>query len=465
MTDRPKASPKLVLLITTLASFLTPFMSNAINLAITDIRTELGADPVAATWIVSVYLLAAAALLLPFGRVADLYGRKKIFVLGLLSYGLASALSALAGSVVALIVFRALQGIGGAMIFGTGVAILTAVFPPQERGRVLGINTAATYTGLTLGPVLGGLLTQQFGWRSIFWLNALVALAIVPLVLTKLRQEWAEATGQPFDWAGALCYGLSLVALVYGVSSISKVDFAQWLALAGLAGLLAFGWLELRADHPLLDLRRFRGNVPFVFSNLAALIHYSGTFAISFLLAQYLQEVQGIAPREAGLILLAQPIVMALLSPLAGWVSDRVEPRLVASLGMLLTAGGMLLLSTLGQNTPVGTLLAVLFLIGLGFALFSSPNVNAVMSSVVRADYGVAASTLGTMRLVGQSMSLAVVALLFSLYLPAGAEAGGGFIAPFLQAMQVAFRLYTGLVVLAIFFSLARGRVRGEAKA
>lgn len=458
MEDR-RAPRGYTLLITTLSSFLTPFMSSAINLAMPDISRDFQADALALTWVGSAYLLASAAFLVPFGRAADLYGRRKIYIIGLIAFGVSSVLCAAVGSVYALIAFRALQGAAGAMIYGTAVAILTSVYPPEQRGRVLGINVASVYTGLSLGPVLGGFLTAYLGWRSIFGFCAIVALAIVPLVLLRLRREWATAAGQPFDWAGAVLYVGALVTLIYGISSIRETPFAPWLLLAGAICLAAFVVVEILVTRPVLDLARFQDNAPFIFSNMAALIHYSATAAISFLISLYLQVVQGMEAQYAGLILLAQPVVMAVLSPLAGWLSERVEARILASAGMGLTAAGLVGLSFLGAGTPIALVFGILLMVGLGYAFFSSPNTNAVMSSVARQDYGVASSTLGTMRTIGQSLSMAVVLLLFSVYV--GRVQVDAQAAPqLLTAMGVAFRLFTGLCLLGMLFSLARGRVR-----
>jgi EmrB/QacA subfamily drug resistance transporter len=456
-----------VLLITTLSSFMTPFMVSALNLAIPRISADLGADAVALNWVALVYLLAVAAFLVPLGRVADLYGRKRVFVIGISLYALGSALAAMTRSVQVLIACRALQGIGGAMISATAVAILTSVYPPEERGRVLGINAAAVYTGLSTGPVLGGFLTEQLGWRSIFAFNALVALIILPLTLTRLRREWAEAAGRSFDWIGAVLYSVSLIGLMYGVSSAYEVFYAQWLIVGGIVGLGLFAWIELRvAQQPLLDLGRFRGNWLFVFSNLTALIQYVATFAVTFLLSLYLQGVKEMKPQPAGFVLLGQPVMMALLSPLCGWLSDRVEPRVLASLGMLTTSGALVVLSTFDAGTSVWLVLGMLALIGLGFSFFSSPNSNAVMGAVTGRDYGVAASVLGTMRSVGQAFSMAVILLFFTVYvgqveispeaIQGAPEIGQGLI----SVMRVGFRLFAGLSGVGLLFSIARGKLR-----
>jgi len=472
MEENTSALRRYALLVTTLSSFLTPFMSSAVNLALKDIGRDLAADAVALAWVQSAHLLASAAFLPPLGRAADLYGRRRVFLAGLLLYGATSLLCALAGSAPFLIAARALQGIGGSMVFGTAVAILTSVFPPDRRGRVLGINTAAVYTGLTLGPSLGGFLTQHLGWRSIFAFAAALSLALFPLALLRLRGEWADAAGQRFEWAGALLFSASLLGFLGGLSSLRESALSPCLAAAGLGGLAVFILWELRrrdAPHPslldnfwrtepILDLRRFRGNLTFIFSNLAALIHYSATHAISFLLSLYLQRVLGLAPQQAGLVLLAQPAVMALLSPPAGRLSDRVQPRILASLGMAVMAGGLFALSTLGGLSPIPHVVAFLALIGLGYALFSAPNTNAVMGAVGRRDYGVASSTLATMRLTGQAVSMALATLLVSIYL-GRVEWEQLLPSQLLSVMGLAFRLFTGLCLLGMLASLARGKV------
>jgi EmrB/QacA subfamily drug resistance transporter len=443
------------LVVSTLAGFLTPFMGSSMNVALPAVAAEFSMKAVSMSWVQMAYMLAAAVSLVPFGRLGDIRGRKKVFILGLAVYTLSSVLAALSFSAASLIVSRVLQGFGGAMILGTSLAILTSVHPPGERGRVLGINTAAVYLGLSLGPVMGGFLTQHFGWRSIFLVNVPVGLLALVLTFSKLSGEWAEAKGETFDLPGSMAFGASLASLMYGFSRLPRLPGAVFILL-GLVGLGAFILWEDRSKAPLLDVRLFLKNRVFAFSNAAALINYSATSAVAFLLSLYLQYIKGMSPQQAGLILIAQPIVMTVFSPLAGKLSDRIEPRVVASSGMAITSAGLFFFILLGASTSLLFIVMCLLCLGFGFALFSSPNTNAVMGSVDRRSYGVASSTLGTMRLTGQMLSMGVSVLIFALFM------GNVRIAPehypvLLRSVKAAFTVFGVLCVIGVFASLARG--------
>jgi EmrB/QacA subfamily drug resistance transporter len=447
-----------VLLVATLAAFLTPFMGSSINIALPSIGREFSMNAILLGWVATSYLLAAAMFLVPFGKAADIYGRKRVFTAGLLLYTISSLFSAIATSGITLICFRALHGMAGAMIFGTGTAMLTSVFPAEERGRVLGINVAAVYTGLSLGPFLGGLLTQYLGWRSIFVINAILSTIVLGVIFRNLKGEWAEARGERFDFVGSIIYGLTIVTVMYGLSLLPGMLGVALVLLGGLGGLLFIRW-EGRVESPLLNMQLFKENRVFAFSNLAALINYSATAAVAFLLSLYLQYVKELSPQSAGTILVAQPIVMAVFSPFAGRLSDRVESRIVASAAMGLTALGLALLTLLDANTAFGFIIASLILLGFGFALFSSPNTNAIMSSVEKRSYGVASATLGTMRLTGQMLSMGIALLIFAVFVGKVQITPERFPA-FLAGLRTAFVIFAALCGGGIFASLARGKVR-----
>ena len=452
-------SKGVVLLVTTTASFLFPFMLAAVNIALPQIGKELSLDAITLGWIATAYLLSSATLLVPFGRIADIYGRKKIFTCGIVILTLASLFSGMANSATMLISCRVFQGVGGAMLFGTAVALLTTVFPANERGKVLGINVAATYVGLSLGPVLGGILTHNLGWRSIFFLGAILGVAVIGVVLWKLKGEWTGAKGEKFDSVGSIIYILGLIALVYGFTLLPE-RLGVGLIIGGIIGLSAFVRWEMRTRSPVLDLSLFKNSKAFTFSNVAALINYSATFAITFLMSLYLQYLKGFNPESAGLILVAMPAMQAILSPLAGRLSDRIEPRLIASAGMALTTIGLVIFIFLSAETPLGLIIGNLLLIGFGFALFSSPNTNAVMSSAPNTAYGVASATLATMRQIGMVLSMGIAMLMFTLYNIGRVQITPEYYPLFQQSMKTAFIIFAVLCFGGIFASLARGKVR-----
>lgn len=452
---------RIALISAAVAGFLTPFMGSAVNIALPAIGDAFELDAVELGWVTSAFLLSAAVFLLPFGRLADIVGRKRVFIAGLLLFSVATLLCAGAPSGGALIVFRLLQGAGGALIFGTGTAILTSVYPPARLGGALGITVAAVYLGLSLGPFLGGLLTSWFGWQGIFLFTAPLAFIAAALVALRLEGEWAEAKGERFDIVGSVLYGGALVLLMIGLARMPERTGIV-LAGAGLVGIGAFIAWEGRARSPLIELRLFRENTVFAYSNLAALINYSATFAVPFLLSLYFQYVRGLAPELTGLVLVVQPAVQTLFSPVAGRLSERIEPRLLASTGMGIIAAGLFVLATIGRATPFGLLLTLLGLLGFGFALFSSPNTNAVMSSVEPRVYGIASGTLGTMRLLGQMLSMALVLLLFAVIM------GEARITPeryplFLRSAKTAFAIFGVLCAGGVYASLQRGELRSSA--
>lgn len=446
------------LVIATLTSFLPPFMASSINIALPAIGEEFSMDAILLSWIATSYLLSAAVFMVPFGKIADIYGMKKVFFMGLFIFTASSLVAFFAPSSMILIGSRVLQGIGSAMIFGTGTAILVSVFPLQERGRILGINAASVYLGLSLGPFLGGLLTEYFGWRSLFLINVPLGLIPLALGLWKLKGEWAGAMGDRFDMIGSAIYSLMLVAVMFGFSLLPAWEGAA-LVLAGAATLLLLIRWESGVSCPVLDVRLFKENRVYAYSNLAALISYSATFAITFLLSLYLQYIKGLAPDQAGLIMLAQPAMMAIFSPFTGKLSDRMEPRLVATAGMALTFVAVLAFVSLNGETSIFFIVACLITLGLGLALFTSPNTNAIMSSVEPRHYGVGSATLGTMRLVGQVSSMSFVMMVFSLYL-GEVEITPQYYPQFLSSVRVAFAVFSALCILGIFASLARGKLR-----
>ncbi len=443
-----------VMLVATFAAFLTPFLGSAVNLALPAIGSEFNTNAISQGWVISSFILASALFLLPFGRLGDIIGRKKVFTWGISLFTLSTFLIIFSWNITSLIAFRILQGFSSAMIFGTSLAIITSVFPPGERGRAMGINITAVYFGLSAGPVIGGFLTETLGWRSIF--AALVPVGLVSLyfILKKMKGEWAEARGERFDWKGSVIYGVALSAFMYGFSKLPSAT--GWiLLLAGIILAALFILFEERTDFPVFDIRLIIRNRVFAFSGLAALIHYSATSATGFFISLYLQYLKGFDARSAGLIMISQPIAMAILSPLAGRLSDKKNPGIIASVGMGLTGTGLLLLCFINSETPVYVLILLLLLMGVGFGLFSSPNSNAIMSSVEKKHLGIASGVVGTMRMVGQMMSMGIAMMLIALFMGKQKIDPATF-PQLMKAIKTGFIIFSILSVLGIFASLAR---------
>ena len=459
MTNIMESKEKGAVLSVMTTSFMVTFIGSATNLALPSIANDLSSSAVVLSWIVSGYILASAAFLLPMGRIADMVGRRKIYLTGVVLFTLFTFLCAVAWSNNAIILFRVLQGFSASMIYATGMAIISSVIPVRRRGRAMGLSVTATYAGLSLGPVLGGVMCQYLGWRSIFYFTALLGILSGAVALFRLRGEWAGARGESFDLMGCILYMAGLVMILYGFSSIYSAAGAKYLLITGCVVMAAFVLHEFKASEPLMDLQLFTRNVPFAFSNLAAMIHYSATFAVGFLISLYLQIVLGYSPRTAGFVLLAQPVVMALFSSTAGSLSDRIEPRIISSGGMGLSAFGLFNFIFLTGTTPVWLVIGNLMLIGMGFALFSSPNTNAIMASVDDRFYGVAASTVSTMRMIGMAVSMAIVTVLIALYV---GDVGPATVhsSVILKSFRMAFTIFSILCVVGVFASLARGNIR-----
>ncbi len=453
----PAVKP-VILLISSLASFLVPYTVSSLNVALPAIGSSFGLDAVTLGWVTTAYLLIAAVCMLPFGRLADIYGRKRIFVLGNILFAAGSLLAALSWTGLVIIIARMIQGLGGAMVFSTSMAIVTAVFPPGERGRAIGIITATVYAGLSLGPVLGGFLTQYCGWPSIFLVNVPLAVLVVFLTLLYLQDEWRGHEKSGFDSGGAVLYGCMLMGIMYGLTVLPSPSGLIWIGL-GLAGGYFFAKWEQQQEKPLIRLSTFRTNKTFLCSNIAAMINYAVVFAVGFLVSLSLQYNQGLDPATTGMILLAQPLVQTVVSPLAGKASDSVEPAIIATLGMVMTTIGLGILLFVLQSHAVFWILLGLATLGLGYGLFSSPNTNAIMSSVQAGDLGMASGMVATMRSVGQLISLAIAMMVFSLIIGT-VQITPGVYQQLEKSISVIFIIFIGLGILGIITSYIRGTVR-----
>ncbi len=449
-----------ILAIVATTSFMGTFLISSINIALPAIERSFEMDAVTLSWVITAFLLTMAILLLPIGRWGDLTGIRRIFKFGVIIFTFSSVLSALAPSGFWLISFRLLQGAGAALTSTTGPAILVSSFPPQQKGRVLGISVSAVYLGLAFGPFFGGLLTQALGWRSIFAVSAILGVVIVIITWLYLGKDVIKKNSQKkqIHLRGLIFYIIGLVSLVYGASIIPSTT--GWLLIGGgILALIVFWKMESRSAFPVIQTSLFTKNRLFAFSNIAALINYSATFAIVFLLSLYLQKIQNFSAREAGLILVAHPIIMAIFSPVAGRLSDRIQPRYLATTGMTISTIGLGSFAFLGSSTPVWLIVVLLVWVGLGFALFSSPNINTIMSSVDKSRYGVASGTAATMRVVGQIASMTITTFFFAL-LFGGQQVESVANTEFLKAMKYGFITFSAIGIAGIYFSYHRGFIK-----
>jgi EmrB/QacA subfamily drug resistance transporter len=402
-----------LLALTSVGSFIVPFDGSVVSVALPSIGADLQLSFSASIWVQAAYLLTTAVLLIPVGRLADQHGRVRFYLLGIAVFTLSSLFCAVSMNGAWLIGGRIVQGMGASLLFATAAAIVTAVFPPSERGRALGVNVMAVYIGLSLGPPLGGLLVDTLGWRSIFVINLPIGIIVFLWGLMMLPRSERLREAPRVDWAGTTLLGAFLVSLLVPLSFAPEWGWGDQLTTGLLvlaaATLVGFIVVERRVKDPVLDLDLLLHNRLFAAANLAALLNYMALYAITVLTAIYLVIVQGRSASATGLLILSQPLIMAVLSPFSGRLSDRIGSRVLTTGGMVTIAAGMVLLAMMPEQAPVWQVAARLGLVGLGMAAFSAPNASAIMGSVRRDQLSVASAFMGTMRTSGQALSVALL--------------------------------------------------------
>ncbi|MDR1011560.1 MAG: MFS transporter [Opitutaceae bacterium] len=448
--------PARTLLVLCMAAFLVPFMGSAINLALPEIGEAFSLKAVTLTWLATAYLIPTAIFQIPFARMGDLLGRKRVFVWGVLGFAVCTVASGFAPNGTVLIALRFLTGLSSAMMFGSNIAILTAVVPSKDRGKALGINAATVYTSLAAGPFLGGLLTHYLGWRSIFFVCGAAGFAVVVMLHFFLKGEWTESRGEKFDYVGSVFYGLAILGLIHGFINLTHAAGVAWLAL-GAVSFVIFVYYERHCASPVINLALFSGNRVFALSSCAALINYAATSGIAFMLSLYLQYIRGYDARGAGLVLITQACMMTVFALVSGRLSDRFPAGRLATIGMSVIVAGLVGLVFLTPATPVWLIVICLVLLGVGFGMFSSPNTNVIMSSVEKKFYGQASATTGTMRLTGQAMSMGIAGMVIALHV------GNQKIVPevhpqFMASLRMTFIIFAALCAAGVYASSARSK-------
>jgi len=425
-------------------------------ISVPQIATALKEDPALVTWVPTASLIGTTAFSIPFGRLSDVWGRKRLYLMGLVTVGVSALLCGFAQNAYQLIGLRLLTGASSALIAANAWALISEVFHSQERGKALGINTAVGFLGLSLGPVIGGFLITHFEtWRVTFF-----SLVPVYFILSALSYKWlprAKTSGprRPIDLPGSLSFICGLALLMLGLSfgrvsgwtsSYTLTFFISSIFILGL-----FGYLELRvAIDPMLDLRTFSSNSQFTLGNIATLLHYmSAHQGLTLLIAFYVQWVLNRSAAVAGIITLAKFLTMAIFSPFSGWLSDRIGPRWLCALGMAFVTASLVLLGIMGPDASLVNVFLRLSLLGIGIGLFASPNINSVLSSLSQDKLGTASGTLGTFRSMGGTLGLVMIGIIL-----AGGTAEAGF------ARQIG----TGFIALAIvaFLGVVVSASRGK---
>jgi EmrB/QacA subfamily drug resistance transporter len=441
-------------------ALITTYAGSALNLAIPSLGDEFAASASGLTWIVNAYVIASVCLALPFGKIADTVSRRTVLLTGCALYLLFSTLAVFCPSLPLMLVLRVGQGSAAAMLFATNIAILVDAFPPGERGKVMGFYTAATYGGVSLGPVLGGILTDAFGWRSVFVSMALICVAALVFSAVFVKPDKKEPrkkeTRQGFhDWLGVGLFIAAFALLLCGFSAIDDLWAGPVLAALGVAGVALFCVVETRSQNPLIDVRIFARNKNFALSNLAAMFNYAATFAVSYLMSIYLQEVKGMTARAAGLFMICQPVVQAIISPLSGRMADKHSPFVLASAGMAVCTAALVCFAFFGIDTRFPFILAVLLLTGVGFGLFSSPNQTAIMSSVGASDYSMASSLIATSRNIGDVLSMALIALITNIWM-GGESLEAASKGDIVGSFRAGFIVFSAICAIGVFISLQR---------
>lgn len=443
-----------VLVVVVMGAFLIPFLGAALNVSLPSIGREFSLDIVILGWIPTSFILANTAFILPFGRLGDIYGRKKIFAIGVGLFTFASFMAFFSPTAIYLIAFSFLQGLGCSMIFATGVAILSSVFPIGSRGESFGIYITSVYLGLLAGPLIGGFLTQNFGWRSIFLFNIPIGIAILSLIFFKIKKDWRGSKGENFDLKGTLIYVPGIIILLYGFTNAFSL-YGQLMTILGVLLLIGFIILELKTEPPLINPRIFKKNVPSI-SSASILLMVTSTSAIWTLISLYLQYIQSLSPLVVGIILVIQPLIVAIMSPFAGRLSDKIYGAFIALIGAILTIIGLILAFFIGFDTSIVYIIILAVLLGLGNALFSSPNTNIFISSVERKYYGSASAVLSTLIFTGQLLSLGILLLVFSGTL-GGLEVLPSQFTEFISSLKLTFLIFLFISITGaiLIFSLA----------
>lgn len=458
MTRIAAGSPAMVLVTVCIAQFMAPFMLTAVGVALPSLGRELGATAMQLGLIEQLYVVSMAMGMLAFGRYGDIAGQRRVLLPGLAVFTVMTCSLGFTRSVEMVAFQRFLQGIGACMMLSGSLALVAAAYPPELRGRKIGIVSAFTYAGLSVGPVLGGYVTGHFGWRYVFLMSAPLGIAATGLCLFGMREGPRNASGERMDWRGGAFYAVSVGLFMLGAAHARELPLGPAMLGGGLLGLAIFLRLQARTRCALLDMHLLASNRFFTLSCLAALGNYAATFGITFLMSLYLQYAKGFSPRMAGFVLLFQPILQMVASPIAGRLTERIPADKLATVGMLISSAGLFAAAaTLSTTTPLWLLIVLLAVIGAGFGIFITPNSTAIMGSVQKRQFGLASGMIAAMRTLGMAVSMTAVTLIFSL-LMGKATITAATLPAFLTSMRLGLSVFAVFSCLGVILSFWRGK-------
>lgn len=456
MAEMDSRTKRLILFAASIGAFLNPLIGSMIILAMPEVGVAFEVSARDLGWLSTIFILANAIFLVPASRLSDLIGYKRSYLLGAAIVAVACGLSVFAPTYPVLLLLRVIAALGTSFLMITGLAILSRVYPSKERGAAFGINTAMVYIGASAGPILGGFLTGLFGWRAVFLVMVPLAVAAAIPMWRFFRDEIKIPSDSPFDLRGTVLYAAAMFCTMYGLSTLPD-PFSAALTVLGILMMVVFVWYELRLPSPVLHVKLFFTNQRFARSSYAALLNYGCTYGSVFFVSLYLQSVGHLTAEQAGMIIFFQPLIQAIMTPIAGKFSDRIDPRYIVTVGMVLSAVGVLLLAGLGLAAEVHYIAVTQVFIGLGSALFAAPNTNAIMGSVSEDEYSTASGIVAVMRQVGMIISMAVCMSAISIYVGGTDMLGPSMYPEFLQALRVSMIFCAGLALVGVLFSWFRG--------
>ncbi len=446
------SSLKILILSVSIAMFLLPCMVIGVSPALPFIGRSFNASAMDLSLVNAVYALALAIFNLLASRIGDIFGRRKIFLFGLSIFIVVSGLLPFSPTILTFLVLRFVQAVGAALMNTCALAILVACSPKEQLGQVLGISSIGIYLGISFGPAIAGFMITFLGWSYLFFSMVPIGIIAWFMMAFTVRGEWKEGIDESFDWKGAFFYTLGIVMLSAGTIWILKGIWAVIFFTVGLSSLGCFFWVEKGKEYPILDVEFMIGNKPFLLSALAAFINYSLIFGIAFYLSLYLQISYGLNVLQTGLMLSFQPIIQVIGSPIAGRVADKYGAAKISMIGMVFCGVGLLFATGLDADTDFLEIVYIQILLGIGVALFSSPNNAAIMSCVDSKHISQASGIVGTMRTLGLLLSMVIISLTMYIYL--GKEAlKKETIHSFLEAMHMNFSLFGVINIVAIFLA------------